>query len=131
MGFFLTHLLVALEHRRSDEGLLTQVALVLLVAVVHHLDVDVERVLPLERGVALVALERPLTWGDGETEGTEHFVRGTFHCREAVNTRSSHTAGAEAICRLGIVQAEVTTKRQTTILRIILIVCQSLCNPGE
>lgn len=60
---FLIHLLVALEHRRRDEGLLAQVALVLLVAVVHHLDVDVERVLPLEGGVALVALERPLTWG--------------------------------------------------------------------
>lgn len=61
---------MALEHRRGDEGLLAQVALVLLVAVVHHLDVNVERVLPLEGGVALVALERPLTWGmDGETEG--------------------------------------------------------------
>lgn len=54
---------MALEHRRRDEGLLAQVALVLLVAVVHHLDVDVEGVLPLEGGVALVALERPLTWG--------------------------------------------------------------------
>lgn len=61
--FFLIHLLVALEHRRRDEGLLAQVALVLLVAVVHHLDVYVEGVLPLEGGVALVALERPLTWG--------------------------------------------------------------------
>lgn len=61
--FFSIHLLVALEHRRSDEGLLAQVALVLFVAVVHHLDVDVERVLPLEGGVALVALECPLTWG--------------------------------------------------------------------
>lgn len=60
--FFLIHLLVALEHRRRDEGLLAQVALVLLVAVVHHLDVDVEGVLPFEGGVALVALERPLTW---------------------------------------------------------------------
>lgn len=57
------HLLVALEHRWGDEGLLAQVALVLLVAVVHHLDVDVERVLPLEGRVALVTLERPLTWG--------------------------------------------------------------------
>lgn len=55
------HLLVALEHRRRDEGLLAQVALVLLVPVVHHLDVNVERVFSLERGVALVALERPLT----------------------------------------------------------------------
>ncbi len=37
-------------------------------AVVHHLDVDVERVLPLEGGVALVALECPLTCErDGET----------------------------------------------------------------
>lgn len=57
---------MALEDGRRDEGLLAQVALVLLVAVVHHLDVDVERVLPLERGVALVALERPLTCGRGE-----------------------------------------------------------------
>lgn len=54
---------MALEHRRGDEGLLTQVALVLLVAVVHHLDMDIERVLPLEGGVTLVALECPLTWG--------------------------------------------------------------------
>ena len=51
---------MALEHRGRDEGLLTQVTLVLLVSVVHHLDVHVERVLPLEGGVALVALERPL-----------------------------------------------------------------------
>lgn len=55
------HLLVALEDGRSDKGLLTQVTLVLLMAVVHHLDVDVERVLSLEGAVALVALECPLT----------------------------------------------------------------------
>lgn len=106
---------MALEHRRRDESLLAQVALVLLVAVVHHLDVDVERVLPLEGGVALVALERPLTWGmERWRGGGEHFVRGTFHCGAAVNTRSSRTAGAEAICRLAIVLAEETTKRPTS-----------------
>lgn len=66
-GLFI-HLLVALEHRRSDKGLLAEVALILLMAIVNHLDVDVERVLPLERGVALVALECPLTCGkDRET----------------------------------------------------------------
>lgn len=63
------HLLVALEDRRRDKGLLTQVALILLMAVVDHLDVDVERVLPLERGVALVTLECPLTCNED---------RGTF-----------------------------------------------------
>lgn len=52
---------MALQHRRRDEGLLAQVALVLFVAVMNHLDVHVERVLPLEGGVALVALEGPLT----------------------------------------------------------------------
>lgn len=112
--FFFIYLLVALKHRRGDEGLLTQVALVLLVAIVYHLDVDIERVLPLEGGVALVALKCPLTWGverrGKEERGEEHFVRGSFHCREAVNTRSSQTAGAEAICRLAIEE----TKRQTT-----------------
>lgn len=30
-------------------------------AIVNHLDVDIERVLPLEGGVTLVALECPLT----------------------------------------------------------------------
>lgn len=55
------HLLVALEDGWSDKGLLAQVTLVLLMAVVHHLDVDVERVLSLEGAVALVALECPLT----------------------------------------------------------------------
>lgn len=55
---------MALEDGGRDEGLLAQVALVLLVAVVHHLDVHVERVLALEGGVALVALERPLTCGE-------------------------------------------------------------------
>ena len=55
------HLLVALEDWRSDKGLLAQVALILLVAVVYHLDVHVERVLPLEGRIALVTLECPLT----------------------------------------------------------------------
>lgn len=53
---------MALEHRRSDKGLLAEVALILLVAIVDHLDMDVQRVLPLEGGVALVTLECPLTW---------------------------------------------------------------------
>lgn len=61
LGFYGIYLLVALQHRRRDEGLLAQVALILFVAVMNHLDVHVERVLPLEGGVALVALERPLT----------------------------------------------------------------------
>lgn len=51
-------LLVALEHGGRDEGFLTQVTLVLLVSVVHHLDVDVERVLPLEGGVTLITFKR-------------------------------------------------------------------------
>lgn len=53
---------MALEHRRRDEGLLTQVALVLLVAIVYDLNVHVECVLTLEGGVTLVALKRPLAW---------------------------------------------------------------------
>lgn len=65
---------MALEDRGSDKGLLTQVALILLVAVMHHLDVNVERVLPLEGGVALVALERPLTCRDKD-KGAGTFVR--------------------------------------------------------
>lgn len=63
------YLLVALEHGRRDEGFLAQVTLVLLVSVVHHLDVYVQRVLALEGGVALVALERPFTW-TGRTDET-------------------------------------------------------------
>lgn len=54
-------LLVALEHRWRDEGLLTQVTLVLLVAIVYDLNVHVECVLALEGGVTLVALKRSLT----------------------------------------------------------------------
>lgn len=57
---------MALEHRWSDEGFLAQVTLVLLVSVMHHLYVYVQRVLALKRGVALVALERPLTWTEGK-----------------------------------------------------------------
>lgn len=56
------YLLMALEHGRRDEGFLAQVTLVLLVSVMYHLYVYVQRVLALKRGVALVALERPLTW---------------------------------------------------------------------
>lgn len=59
---------MALEHGGSDEGFLTQVTLVLLAPVMHHLYVDVQRVLALERGVALVALERPLTWTERADE---------------------------------------------------------------
>jgi len=62
------YLFVALEDRGGDEGLLTQVTLVLLVSVVHHLDVHVQRVLPLEGGVALVALEGALACGGTERE---------------------------------------------------------------
>lgn len=53
---------MALEHRRRDEGLLTQVALVLLVAIVYDLNVHVECVLALEGGITLVALKRSLAW---------------------------------------------------------------------
>lgn len=56
-----------------------------------------------------------LSPGGGRVGGREgHFVRRTFHCGPAVNTRSSRTAGAAAICRQVIVPAEKTTKRQTT-----------------
>lgn len=81
------HLLVALEDRRGDKGLLAQVALVLLVSVVHHLDVHVERVLPLEGGVALVALECPLTCTQGETH-TSLEPRPLFYCRSSEHTIS-------------------------------------------
>lgn len=95
---------MALEHRRRDKGLLTEVALVLLVAVVHHLDVHVERVLPLEGGVALVALERPLTCRNRGTEGhsSEPFV--AILLSGALNTRPSCTARAQPIS--AIVPAE-------------------------
>lgn len=53
---------MALEHRWSDEGFLTQVTLVLLSSIMHHLYVYVQCVLALEGGITLVALERPLTW---------------------------------------------------------------------
>lgn len=55
---------MALEHRWRDEGLLTQVTLVLLVSVVYDLDVHVECVLALKGGVTLVTLKRSLTWTD-------------------------------------------------------------------
>lgn len=54
------HLLVAPEHRGRHEGLAAQLAPVLLVPLVDHLHVDVQGVLPLEGGVAVMALERPL-----------------------------------------------------------------------
>lgn len=54
-------LLVAAQHGGRDEGLAAQLAAVLLVALVHHLHVHVQRVLPLEGRVAVVALEGPLT----------------------------------------------------------------------
>lgn len=56
------YLLVALEHGGSDKGFLTQVTLVLLASIMHHLYVHVQRVLALKRGITLVALECPLTW---------------------------------------------------------------------
>lgn len=59
-------LLMTLQHRRRDKGLLAQIAFVFLVSVVHHLNMDVQRVFSLERGVALVTLERPLTIVDEE-----------------------------------------------------------------
>lgn len=82
------HLLVALQHRRRDEGLLAQVALVLFVAIVNHLDVHVERVLPLEGGVALVALERPLTCS--RNNGTHIHLQ--LSVVGALNTQSSRAA---------------------------------------
>lgn len=83
------HLFVALQHRRSDEGLLAQVTLVLFVAVVNHLDVHIERVLPLEGGVALVALKRPLACSRGQRD-TRPFA--VICCRVTLNTQSSHAA---------------------------------------
>lgn len=81
---------MALEDGRSDEGLLTQVALVLLVAVVHHLDVHVERVLPLEGGVALVALECPLTCGNKD-RGTLGRVFFSAYCCASEHTVITHS----------------------------------------
>lgn len=62
------YLFVTLEHRGSDEGFLAQVTFVLLVSVVNHLNVNVQCVLALKRGVALVALEGPLTWTERTDE---------------------------------------------------------------
>lgn len=103
-----THLLVALEDWRSDKGLLTQVALILLVAVVHHLDVDVERVLPLEGGVALVTLECPLTCG--KDRGT--FIRAisSLSIVAPLNTQPSRTARGDPIS-LGWLCGQKNTKR--------------------
>ena len=69
---------MALENRGGDESLLTQVTFVLLVSVVHHLDVHVERVFPLEGGVTLATLECPLTFRN-DKRPTEHSKeRATF-----------------------------------------------------
>lgn len=40
-SFFSIYLFVALEDRRRHKGFLAQVALVLFVAIMHHLDVDI------------------------------------------------------------------------------------------
>lgn len=64
------HLLMTLEHGGSDKGLLTQVTLILLVTIVHHLDVYVECVLPLEGGITLVTLKCPLTCTKDRSPGT-------------------------------------------------------------
>lgn len=86
-----THLFVALQHRRSDEGLLAQVTLVLFVAVVNHLDVHVERVLPLEGGVALVALKRPLACSRDKGTGGHLQLSAVGHLKHTVITRSKPT----------------------------------------
>lgn len=99
------HLLVAFEHRRRDKGLLAQIALVFLVSVVHHLDVNVESVFSLERGVALVALERPLTCSTDrrllkkkkKMEKGSHFQPFCQPFVGAVKTRSSRTARVDPI----------------------------------
>lgn len=57
----------------------------------HHLDVHVERVLPLEGGVTLVTLECPLTCGN---ICKSHFQLSIV---EPVNTQSSRTAREEPI----------------------------------
>lgn len=62
------HLLVTSEHGRRDEGLVAQLTTVLLVPLVDHLDVDIQRVLPFEGGLTVVTLKSPLTW---ETESDE------------------------------------------------------------
>lgn len=92
------HLFVALQHRRSDEGLLAQVTLVLFVAVVNHLDVHVERVLPLEGGVALVALKRPLACSRG-TKG--HAAICSYLLSGTLNTQSSRAASRRPISPRG------------------------------
>ena len=56
-----THFLVASQHGRGHERLVAQLAPVLLVSFVDHLDVNVQGVLPLEGGVTVMALESPLT----------------------------------------------------------------------
>lgn len=94
---------MALEDRRSDKGLLTQVALILLMAIVHHLDVNIERVFPLEGGVAMVTLECPLTCS--EHRGT--FVRAICSSSIVVplNAQSSRTARVDPISPGAIVWA--------------------------
>lgn len=84
------YLLVALEHGGSDEGFLAQVALVLLASIVHHLYVYVQRVLALKGGVALVALERPLTWTERADETWDSREEGTI-------SSSSCTKGARLL----------------------------------
>lgn len=88
-GFF--HLFMALQHRRCDECLLAQVTLVLFVAVMNHLDVHVERVLPLEGGVALVALERPLACRHDNRETQPFAVICCRYLKHTVITRSKLT----------------------------------------
>lgn len=91
LGFWdVQYLLVALEHGGSDEGFLTQVTLVLLASIVHHLYVYIQRVLALKRGVALVALERPLTWMERTDETWD--IRG-----EGTISTSSCTKGARLL----------------------------------
>lgn len=72
---------MALEDGWRDESFLAQVALVLLMAVVNHLDVHVQRVLALESSVALVALKSPLAWiregKEGGEGGTDQIRRCT------------------------------------------------------
>lgn len=108
-----THLLVALEDRRSDKSLLAQVALVLLVAVVHHLDVDVERVLPLEGGITLVTLECSLTCSKEKMNICKSHFNSAIVKR--LNTDSSRTTRGDPISP-GLLCGQITTKKtQTTI----------------
>lgn len=58
-------LLVAPQHGGRDEGLVAQLAAVLLVPLVHHLHVHAQGVFPLEGRVTVMALEGPLTLETG------------------------------------------------------------------